>query len=81
MKAKLLAASLLAILASWAGASAAEQSDSSAPVRHVVVFKFSDDATETQIETVADAFREMSQSIPGILSFEEVFVVDYAPQS
>lgn len=39
-------------------------------VRHVVVFKYRDDATEAQIQQVTDAFRALQDKIPGILAFE-----------
>lgn len=40
------------------------------PVRHVVAFKYTSDATDDQIAEVTDAFRELRNSIPGIVSFE-----------
>lgn len=39
-------------------------------VRHVVVFKFKESATASQIKEVTDAFRDLKNKIPGILSFE-----------
>lgn len=42
----------------------------SEPVRHVVVFKYKEDATEEKIKTITDAFRSLQESIPGIVSFE-----------
>jgi hypothetical protein len=39
-------------------------------VRHVVVFRYRDDATEAQIQQVTDAFRALKDKIPGILAFE-----------
>lgn len=39
-------------------------------VRHVVVFKYRDDATEAQIQQVTDALRSLKDRIPGILAFE-----------
>jgi hypothetical protein len=39
-------------------------------VRHVVVFKYRDDATDAQIQQVTDAFRALKDRIPGILAFE-----------
>ena len=41
-----------------------------APVRHVVVFKYSEDASPDQIQTVTDAFRALQDKIPGIVAFE-----------
>src|SRR5262245_64678407 len=39
-------------------------------VRHVVVFKFKPGASPEQIKQVTDAFRELKDKIPGIVSFE-----------
>jgi hypothetical protein len=40
------------------------------PIRHVVVFKYSESATEEQIQRVTDEFRSLKDRIPGILAFE-----------
>jgi hypothetical protein len=40
------------------------------PVRHVVVFKYKQGASDDQIRQVTDAFRELKKKIPGIVSFE-----------
>jgi hypothetical protein len=39
-------------------------------VRHVVVFKYSEQATPEQIQEVTDAFADLPNRIPGILAFE-----------
>jgi hypothetical protein len=39
-------------------------------VRHVVVFKYKKEATPAQIKEVTDAFRDLKNKIPGIVSFE-----------
>jgi hypothetical protein len=39
-------------------------------VRHVVVFKYKQGATEDQIRQVTEAFRALKEKIPGIVSFE-----------
>lgn len=39
-------------------------------VRHVVVFKYKPDATDAQIKKITDAFRDLQDKIPGIVSFE-----------
>lgn len=39
-------------------------------LRHVVLFKFKDSATETDIQQIVDAFRELPDKIDGILDFE-----------
>jgi len=43
----------------------------SAPVRHVVVFKYKKDATPDKIAQVTRAFRELRTKIPGITAFED----------
>jgi hypothetical protein len=42
----------------------------SAPLRHIVIFKYKPHATDEQIRQVTDAFRALQQSIPGIRAFE-----------
>lgn len=39
-------------------------------VRHVVVFKYTEDATEAQIQEITDAFKALKDKIPGITGFE-----------
>lgn len=39
-------------------------------VRHVVAFKYKEDATEAQIKEITDAFADLKNKIPGIVSFE-----------
>ena len=39
-------------------------------VRHVVVFKYKDGATDDQIKEITDAFRDLKDKIPGIIGFE-----------
>ena len=41
------------------------------PIRHVVVFKYKEGASEEKIQTVTDAFRSLQDKIPGIVSFEQ----------
>ena len=40
------------------------------PVRHIVAFDYSEDATSEEIQRVTDAFRALQDKIPGIVSFE-----------
>jgi hypothetical protein len=40
-------------------------------VRHVVVFKYTPEATPAQIQQVTDAFRRLATTIPGITGFED----------
>ena len=42
----------------------------SAPLRHIVIFKYKPHATDDQIRQVTDAFRALQQRIPGIRAFE-----------
>jgi hypothetical protein len=42
----------------------------SSSLRHIVIFKYTPDATEEQIQQVTDAFRALQEQIPGIRSFE-----------
>lgn len=39
-------------------------------VRHVVVFKYTEDASEAEIQEITEAFRALKDKIPGIVSFE-----------
>lgn len=39
-------------------------------VRHIVVFKYKQGATEAQIQQVNEAFKALQDKIPGIVSFE-----------
>jgi hypothetical protein len=39
-------------------------------VRHIVVFKYKEDASEAQIETITKAFASLQEKIPGIVSLE-----------
>lgn len=39
-------------------------------MRHIVIFKYKPDVSDTQIQRLTDAFKELKDKIPGILSFE-----------
>lgn len=39
-------------------------------MRHIVAFKYTDGATDAQIQQVTDAFRALQHKIPGVVSFE-----------
>ena len=39
-------------------------------VKHVVVFRYKESASEAQIKEVTDAFRDLKNKIPGIVNFE-----------
>jgi len=61
---------LAAILGVSLAVSAVLSARQSSPLRHIVVFKYTAEATEQQIQQVTDAFRALKDSIPGIVSFE-----------
>ena len=46
------------------------QSESDMQVRHVVVFKYTPEATEAQINEITEAFGALKDKIPGIVGFE-----------
>ena len=48
------------------------------PVRHLVVFKYTPDASAEQIREVTEAFLSLKERIPGIVSFE--YGVNNSPQ-
>ena len=49
---------------------AAAQRSTEAPLRHVVLFKFKDDATKEQIDEIVTAFKGLPSKIDGITAFE-----------
>lgn len=51
-------------------AAGAERSSSAGVLRHVVLFKFKDDARPEQIREVESEFRALKGRIPGVLSLE-----------
>lgn len=70
-----IAASLIVLttLLACAPASAPTRAPEALPegaVRHVVVFKFREGASDAQIQQLTDAFRALQDKIPGILAFE-----------
>ena len=75
MKQSILSAisSILALFAlTFMNASCSTDSDQeTAPnLRHVVLFKFKDDASHIQIKAIEEAFRALTAKIPGITQFE-----------
>ena len=54
-----------------ASTSMSDQSLPTGAVRHVVVFRFTPEATDTAIAEVTRAFRELETRIPGIIGFED----------
>jgi hypothetical protein len=71
----LVALSLIVLVAVAAGPlvrrSDAQAAPAAQPVRHVVVFKYTPEATPAQIQRVTDAFRALATRIPGITGFED----------
>lgn len=65
-----LIAMLLAAVSLLLAATVIAASQQAQPVRHVVVFKFKPGASPDQIKQVTDAFRQLKDKIPGIVSFE-----------
>jgi hypothetical protein len=51
-------------------AAGAEKASSAGVLRHVVMFKFKDDARPEQIREVESEFRALKSRIPGVLSLE-----------
>ncbi len=49
------------------------------PVKHIVVFKYKATATEAQIAEVTAAFRNLQNTIPGIVKFE--YGVNNSPEN
>ena len=45
-------------------------SEKAVPVRHIVIFKYTSDASEEQIQKVTDEFLSLRKKIPGITGFE-----------
>ncbi len=65
---RMLSILLIVVLATAVAAATVHQAKT--PVRHVVVFKYTPDATEAQIAEITDAFRALKDKIPGIIGFE-----------
>jgi hypothetical protein len=57
-------------LPSWAILSTQAQDQSAAKLRHVVVFKFKDTATQKQIESLVEALCALKEKIPQVISIE-----------
>jgi hypothetical protein len=57
---------------------ATAQDDSSAPLRHVVLFKFKSDATKEQVQEVVAGFQALPKKIDGITAFE--YGTDVSPE-
>ena len=49
---------------------AAQDDSATAPLRHVVLFKFKSDATKEQIQEIVAAFQALPKKIDGITGFE-----------
>ena len=55
-----------------------ENDDTQKLLRHVVMFKFKDDASDADVQKVVDAFRALPTKIPQIHAFE--FGTDNSPE-
>ena len=64
-----LAGGLLASLLTR-GPAVAQDEKPAAPLRHVVCFKFKDDATQQQIQEIVTGFAALPKRIDGVTSFE-----------
>ena len=70
MNTPLLAALSVAAVARAGCAAGAEKGSSAGVLRHVVLFKFKDDATPDQVRQIETEFRALKSRIPGVLSLE-----------
>ena len=61
---------LIALIAMTTNCSTQTGQETAPPLRHVVLFKFKDDASPVQIKAIEEAFRELPAKIPGITQFE-----------
>jgi hypothetical protein len=61
---------LTAALNHGPSAATAQEAASSAPLRHVVLFKFKADATKEQIDEIVAGFQALPKKIEGITAFE-----------
>jgi hypothetical protein len=67
---RVLLLTVLAVLSLGSMSIMSVAADKKERVRHIVVFKFKPGSSEAQIKQVTDAFRQLKDKIPGILSFE-----------
>ena len=67
---RVLLLTVLAVLSLGSMSVMSVAADKKTMVRHIVVFKFKPGSSEAQIKQVTDAFRQLKDKIPGILSFE-----------
>ncbi len=65
----LLGAALAAVAMNGAGDAVAQEKEA-APLRHVVLLKFRQDATKEQIQEVVTGFTQLPKKIDGITAFE-----------
>jgi hypothetical protein len=60
----------LFVFAALSPADGMPSADAEEVVRHVVVFKYTEDASDAEIQEITEAFRALQDKIPGIVSFE-----------
>lgn len=66
-----LAGGLMALLLNGGPAAVvAQEAKQAGPLRHVVCFKFKDDATKEQIQEIVNGFAALPKKIDGVTSFE-----------
>jgi hypothetical protein len=65
-----LAVLLLAGIAAFAGDAVTASKSNMGKLRHVVLFKFTDNTTPEQVKEIEDAFRALPKQIPQIAEFE-----------
>jgi hypothetical protein len=61
---------LIALIFMTTSCSTHTDQETAPPLRHVVLFKFKDDASPVQIKAIEEAFRALPAKIPGITQFE-----------
>ena len=69
-KSLLLAALLFLTFFVLTGCAIPSTASSTGTLRHVVLFKFKDDATPQQVKAIEDRFRALPKRIPSIIDFE-----------
>lgn len=60
----------LFVFAAMSPADGMPSADAEEVVRHVVMFRYTEDASDAEIQEITEAFRALQDKIPGIVSFE-----------
>jgi Stress responsive A/B Barrel Domain/FKBP-type peptidyl-prolyl cis-trans isomerase len=61
---------LVSVLVAGSRVASGQTTPPTQAVRHVVIFKYTPEATAAQIQVITDAFRALTTTIPGIVAFE-----------